>query len=209
MCASRRTTSSRRSQGIQRRAGETNVRYALGCPIHRHPPLFDVNWLAKGLTVQYFANRELAGDPVHTDVTRKMELVWFGDTLPHVEPNNFSVRLTGTFAAPESGTYVLNLACMGKGRLFIDGQQVINLWDAGPAVGENAQTAELELAAGQSHDLVIEFAVEPGPRWRNLRLGCMPKTPADSIQAAANAGGRIGRGDCVCRIDARMGKRRL
>lgn len=181
-------------QGIQRRAGKTNVSYALGCTIHRHPPLFDANWLANGLTLQYFANRKFAGEPVHTDVTRKMELVWFGDTLPHIEPNNFSVRLTGTFTAPESGTYVLSLACMGKGRLFIDEQQVINLWDASLAtplkdvlgIGENAQTAEIELAAGQSHELKIEFAVEPGPRWRNLRLGCMPRTRTDSIQAAAS-----------------------
>ena len=171
--------------GIQRRAGEAQVSYALGCSIHRHPPLFDANWLTHGLTLQYFANRELAGDPVQTQVTRKMELVWFGDTLPHVEPNNFSVRLTGTFAAPDSGTYVLNLACMGKGRLFIDGQEVINLWDTSAAPGGGSKTAEIELAAGQSHELKIEFAVEPGPRWRNLRLGCMPKPPADSIQAAA------------------------
>ena len=173
-------------QGIQHRAGETKVSYALGCLIHRHPPLFDANWLAKGLTMQYFANREFAGEPVHTEVTRKMELVWFGDTLPHVEPNNFSVRLNGTFTAPGSGIYVLSLACMGKGRLFMDGQQVINLWDASHAMGENAQTAEIELTVGQSHELKIEFAVVPGPRWRNLRLGCMPKTPADSIQAAAS-----------------------
>src|SRR5512136_2998275 len=111
--------------GIKHRAGEAQVSYALGCSIHQHPPLFDANWLANGLTLQYFANRELAGNPVHTEVTRKMELVWFGDTLPHVEPNDFSVRLTGTFAAPESGTYILSLACVGNGRLFIDGQEVI------------------------------------------------------------------------------------
>jgi len=170
--------------GIKRKAGD-KVHYALGCPMHRHPPLFDANWLKDGLTLHLFANRELAGKPVHTETTRKMELVWFGDTLPHVEPNNFSVRLTGTFAAPESGAYVLSLACMGKGRLLIDEQQVIDLWDANPAMGENAQIAEIELVAGQSHELKIEFAVEPGPRWRNLRLGCMPKLASDPIVESA------------------------
>ncbi len=171
--------------GIQRRAGEAQVSYALGCSIHRHPPLFDANWLTHGLTLQYFANRELAGDPVQTTVTRKMELVWFGDTLPHVDPNNFSICLTGAFAAPDSATYALNLACLGKGRLFIDDQEVINLWDTSATPGGGSKTAEIELVASQSHELKIEFAAEPGPRWRNLRLGCMPKPPADPIQSAA------------------------
>jgi beta-glucosidase len=171
--------------GIRRRAGQAQVSYALGCSIHQHLPLFNANWLTHDLTLQYFANRELAGDPVQTQVTRKMELVWFGDTLSHVDPNNFSVRLTGAFAAPDSGTFVLNLACLGKGRLFMDGQEVINLWDTSATPGGGSKTAEIELAAGQSHELKIEFAAEPGPRWRNLRLGCMPKPLADPIQAAA------------------------
>ncbi len=170
--------------GIRRKAGD-KVRYALGCPMHRHPPLFDAAWLRDGLTLQLFANRDLAGEPVHTEVTRKMELVWFGDTLPHVDAHNFSIRLTGAFAAPDNGVYVLSLACIGKGRLFIDGQRVIDLWDAPPARGASAQTAEIELTAGQSHELKIEFAVAPGPRWRNLRLGCMPKLAADPVAKAA------------------------
>jgi len=171
-------------QGIRGKAGD-KVNYALGCPMHRHPPLFDANWLKGGLTLDLFANRELAGEPVHVETTRKMELVWFGDAMSYVDPNDFSVRLTGTFAAPESGAYVLSLACVGKSRLFLDGRQVINLWEQSPAVGENAQTAEIELTAGQSHELKIEFTVEPGPRWRNLRLGCMPKLAADPIAEAA------------------------
>jgi beta-glucosidase len=171
--------------GIQRRAGKAQVSYALGCSVHRHLPRFPASWLTDGLTVQYFANRELAGEPVRAEVTHKMELVWFGDTLPHVESNDFSIRLTGTFAAPESGMYVLSLECVGKGRLFVDGQEFINLWDAGATHQNVAGTAEIELVVGQSHELKIEFAAEPGPRWRNLRLGCMPKPPADPIQAAA------------------------
>jgi beta-glucosidase len=115
-----------------------------------------------------------------------MELVWFGDKMLYVEAHNFSVRLTGTFAAPEGGVYVLSLNCLGKGRLLIDGQPVINLWETNPAVSENAGTAEVELTSGQSHELVVEFAVEPGPRWRNLRVGCMPKLPADPIAEAAS-----------------------
>jgi len=69
--------------------------------------------------------------------------------------------------------------------LVMDGQPVINLWEASPALGDNSKTAEVELVAGQAHELIIEFAVEPGPRWRNLRLGCMPKLAADPMAEAA------------------------
>jgi beta-glucosidase len=174
-------------EGIRRRAGESKVSYSLGCPIHRHPPLFDASWLKDGLTLQYFANRELAGDPVHSEMTCKMEWVWFGDVMPHVDPNDFSVRLSGTFAAPESGAYLMSLACIGKCRLLIDGQPVINLWDADPALQGRAGAAEVDLVAGQSRQLVVEFAVEPGPRWRNLRLGCTlrARLSADPIADAA------------------------
>jgi len=161
-------------QGIQSRAGD-RVTYALGCPMHRRIPLFDASWLHQGMTLDYFANRDLTGTPVYSETTRKPDLIWFGDRLPHVDPTNFSVRLTGVFAAPESGVYTFSLFCVGKGRLFIDGQAIIGLWDDGPDQRET--TAEIELIAGQAHELKIEYVAVPGSRWRNLRLGCMLKPP--------------------------------
>ena len=169
-------------EAIKNKAGD-KVSYAIGCSIHKLPLSFDRNWLNGDMTLQYFANRQLAGEPVHSEMTRKMDLVWFGDEMPHVEPANFSVRLSGAFTPPESGRYDLSLLSIGKSRLSIDGKELFSLWDK-PA--EDAKTTTVELVAGRSYKLQVEYASEPGPRWRNLRVGCMPQIPADSIQQAAD-----------------------
>jgi beta-glucosidase len=86
-------------EGLQNRAGaHIQLEYALGCPIHRVPPTIDPTWLTtgengrSGLTLTYFGNRELAGEPVHTAVIQKTNLHWFGERHLHVDPANFSLR---------------------------------------------------------------------------------------------------------------------
>ena len=172
-------------EGIQNRAGESvQVGYAIGCPIRKHTPLFDQNWLTNGLTAQYFANRDFAGDAIHTETTDRMEFIWVGDTMSFAEPSNFSVRLTGKFKVPDSGDYELGLSCVGKSRLFIEGVQVLNLWDGASTWEGRTTKGEIALQGGQSYRLIIEYASESGPRWRNLRIGCARKIPADSIAQA-------------------------
>ncbi len=172
-------------EGIRNRAGKSvQVDYAFGCAAHKDLPVLDKSWLAGALTMQYFANRDLAGDPVHTETTDGLEMLWFGDTLPHVDPANFSVRSTGMFSVPESGTYELSLSSVGSSRLFIDSDQVINLWDDATSEERRSKSTEITLAAGQPYQLRIEYASEPESPWRNLRVGCLLKIPADSIQQA-------------------------
>ncbi len=177
-------------EAIQNRVSKSvQVGYAIGCTIHKNPPLFDTSWLNKtvrgrGLTVEYFSNGDLAGNPVLTETTDKMELIWFGDNPLFNEPNDFSARLTGTFYVPESGIYVFQLASVGKSRLFVDDHPVIDQWDGGPLWESMARNAEVALVKGQWYRLRVEYACEPGPRWRHLRIGCMREIPADSIAQA-------------------------
>ena len=172
-------------EGIQNRAGKSvQVNYALGCAPHKNLPVLDKNWLADGITLQYFSNRDLAGDPVHTETTDRLEMAWLDDNLPTVDLTNFSARLTGVLSVPESGTYKLSLSSVGKSRLFIDGDQVIDLWDDASSEERRSESTEIPLATGQPHQLRIEYASEPDLLFRNLRIGCMPKIPADSIQQA-------------------------
>jgi len=108
-------------QGIQNRVGKSvQVSYALGCTTHKNLPLPDKDWLTDGTTLQYFTNRDLAGDPVHTETTDRLHMVWLGNAVPHVDPASFSVRLTGVLSVPESGTYELNLSSIGRSRMFVE-----------------------------------------------------------------------------------------
>jgi len=116
-------------EGIQNRVGgSVQVSYALGCATRKDLPVLDKNWLTDGITLQYFSNWDLAGDPVHTDTTDKLEMVWLGDTVPTIiDPANFSVRLTGGLSVSEGGTYELSLSSVGKSRLFIDGDLIADI----------------------------------------------------------------------------------
>jgi beta-glucosidase len=173
--------------GIQARAGAaTTVAYEIGTPIHRLPPLVELDWLTAadgepGLALDYFHNLDLAGDPDHSGVVTKTELSWFGTVNPFVDPRHFSLRLSGKLTVPESGAYRLHLWGIGRSRLIINGETVVDQW----AEMADKQTAVLvPLTAGQPVDLQVEYITDPDSRWRILRLGCMPPVPNDPIAAA-------------------------
>lgn len=176
------------------------VGYALGCPAHKRVPLLDAAWVtaagsdSRGLYAEYFGNRELSGEPVHREIITRLQQSWFGDSAPHFDPNNFSLRLTGSLKAPRSGRYAFSLLGVGRSRLRLDGQTVIDNWD-GDSVEQQSwesreESAELSLNGGQAYEIELEYASPPGSRWRTLRLGAMPSLPADPIQEAVDLAAR-------------------
>jgi beta-glucosidase len=175
--------------GIRQRVGEdVDVSYAVGTLVHRRPPLVEPGWLTTaagepGLTLDYYHNLHLSGDPAHNGTVGKSELSWFGTVNPFVDPRNFSLRLHGRLTVPESGDYQLHLRSVGASRLLVDGEVVIDLWE-GEADRQTAVT--LSLQANKPTSLLIEYITDPDSRWRILRLGCVPPVPADPIQAAVD-----------------------
>lgn len=178
--------------GIRARAGEqVDVAYEIGTVIHRMPPLLEMDWAtavdgSPGLTLSYFHNLDLSGSPAHTAVINKSELSWFGTVNPFVDPRHFSLRLEGTITAPESGTYQFNLWSIGRARMWLDGELVVDDWQ--PTGDPNHFTnASVTLTAGKPVSLKLEYITDPGSRWRTVRLGCMPPIPDDPIQSAVDA----------------------
>ena len=179
--------------GLKQRVGpDVAVAYEVGTLIHRLPPLVELDWLtaqngAPGLTLDYFHNLGLSGNPAHSGVVTKSELSWFGMVNPFVDPRHFSLRLTGTLTVPESGVYQLHLWAVGQTRLYLDGAVVIDQWQ-NRCDQQSAVTIHLE--AHKPIALQIEYITDPDSRWRILRLGCMPPVPDDPIQAAADLAAR-------------------
>lgn len=124
----------------------------------------DADWLtagdgvSRGLTIEFFYNGDLSGDPIHTEVTERMHLGWFGDHPSYGGLETFSLRLKGTFTVPETGAYTFGLLTTGRSRLLVDGVVCINDWTPsahkGPFFepGDFEKTTEIELATGQSAD---------------------------------------------------------
>ncbi len=183
--------------GIKSQTGEgVQVDYAIGCPLHKYPPLLDVDWLTtgpqnqRGLTVDFFDNLDLTGEPTYTAVTQKTMLSWFGTFDKYIDPTYFSLRLSGFLQVPLTGEYKLHLLSMGKSRLLLDGVLHLDNWVeeeiAEGTIERDGQAAAvtLPLEAGQRYELVVEFSCDPRDRSRMLRLGCPPLLPDDPIVAA-------------------------
>ncbi|NHZ72146.1 MAG: beta-glucosidase [Aquificales bacterium] len=175
--------------GIRSRVGDAaTVDYEIGTPIHKEPPLLNMDWVTAvdgqhGFALEYFDGLELAGDPIHTQVITKAQLGWFGTVDPYMDPTNFSARFSATLSVPESRSYEFHLARTGQGRLLLDDELKLDLWQASIY---SVSSVSLDLEAGKTYKLVMEYATAPEARFRLLRLSCPPVLPFDPIQAAVD-----------------------
>jgi beta-glucosidase len=184
-------------EGITSQAGDrASVGYEIGCVVHRFLPLLEMDWLTTedgaqhGLAVHFFDNPELSGDPVQTEVTESAELAWFDSPMPALGSEGSSARLSGRFAASQTGRYTFSLTSVGRARLLIDGQEVIDNWTAAPVAGEPEKVTGFEMIAGRSYDFRVEHSWEGGAHLRTLRLGCQPPISAHPIADAVALAGR-------------------
>lgn len=180
-------------QGITERAGrgDVEVSYELGTPLYQLPLPLETVWLADedgqpgGLTLRYYHNLDLSGQPGHTAFLKKSQLSWFGDANPLIDPTHFSLRLTGTLNVPADGTYDLHLWSLGQAHLTLDGKRLIDHWGTEGSPDRRSSVA-VPLRAGQPVSLAVDYVTHPDGRWRIVRLGCIPPQSADPIQDAVD-----------------------
>jgi beta-glucosidase len=105
---------------------------------------------------------------------------------------SFSVRLTGQFTAPKTGTYTFSLLSVGLSRLYIDDEEVIDNWTE-QIPGEHffgrasqEMTFEVAMQAGQSYALKVEYRREKASMIAALRLGCLLPIAEDALDQAAS-----------------------
>ena len=145
--------------GIKTRVGSgVTVRYAAGLISGTPVPASALNPVGStenGLQAEYFANRNLAGQPALTRVDPALQFDWSHDPpAAGVPRTNFSVRWTGMLTAQAAGHYALSLSGDDGYRLFLDGKQVIDHWFEG---GTSTQTVDAYFVAGSRHSLRIEY----------------------------------------------------
>jgi beta-glucosidase len=150
-------------QGIRNLCGaDVEVGYAQGCSTSELQTI-DTQYLlppdAKpgehGLKAEYFANKDLAGDPAVTRIDPQVNFDWGGGSPdPAIPGDNFSARWTGRMTVPVTAKYALGLAADDGFRLFLDGELFIDHWvlHSGSAV-----TKEVALEGGREYDVKIEY----------------------------------------------------
>lgn len=169
------------------------VEYALGCPIHRQLPALDLERItagngAPGLMVELFDNLTLAGAPADAVTIDRTSIEWTDRLLTKVNRQRFSARLSAVFTAAEAGAYTFGLHGSGAYRLLLDGAVLVDCWSDRlpfmPPWTQPEKTIPIELKAGQTCRLTVEYASESTNPWRRLHLGCLAPQPANPLQDA-------------------------
>ena len=107
------------------------------------------------LQAEYFANREMKGQPVLTRGDAGINFTW--NTFspgPNVPAQTFSARWTGKLVPTKTGNYVIGAAGDGAWRMTVDGRTVIEELSNRRT---KTITKEISLAAGKSYDLHFEY----------------------------------------------------
>jgi beta-glucosidase len=176
-------------EGIRARADSSKMRveYAVGCFVHKQLPAMESGNLLsednqRGLTLRIFDNLDFSNSPAYQDITDRLDIGWFDKSVPKVNQERFSLTLSGSFVAKESGFHGFSLSSIGQARLYMEGEIFIDNWDS--YVHSAEKTAQRKFTAGEKVSIKVEYRCDGNRWWRSLRLGHLPPCPENLMDEA-------------------------
>jgi beta-glucosidase len=181
-------------EGIKNKLDSTRVKYLKGTDIKITLPVIPSNFLISadgkpgehGLKGEYFSQVDCQGEPVVVRVDSLIDFN-FGKGTPDLKlpKDYFSVRWTGKFVAPLSGSYYIGGEFDDAIRLYIDGKKII---DRTNNRNKSSDAVKIEVEKGKQYDLKLEY----NEQWyaAQVRLGGAPMNPdkfEEAVDAARNA----------------------
>lgn len=184
-------------EGITSQAGEAvEIGYEPGCTNYKYLPLLPSRLLASslegqpGFSVEYFNSLDLSGPVVFRKQTSDTEVMWFEPVGPEVTMAHFSARFTARLTLEASGEHHFSLVSAGLSRLFVNGQLVVDNWDAWQpgdsyfTFGSREAAGVVTFQAGQTYDLTIEYSRQNAPILAALRVGMFQPLGDEAIERA-------------------------
>ncbi|MDZ7378231.1 MAG: glycoside hydrolase family 3 C-terminal domain-containing protein [candidate division KSB1 bacterium] len=173
------------------------VLYAKGCEITPAMlPVIPTQYLIPaggkpgehGLRAEYYANKDLAGEPALVRIDPVIHFDWAGDGPdPSLPTDCFSARWSGKLVSPVSGRVQLGITTDDGVRLYFDGKLLVDMW-----VDRSATTdvVTVTLEKGREYDLVIEYYENLGYAFASLGWDLQPqehKLRDEAVAAAKEA----------------------
>jgi beta-glucosidase len=169
----------------------TKVLYARGSDLADDFPVLDVAapamFAPAGLRVEYFAGQKM-DTPFYTSTDSTIDADW-GDGSPRsgLNPDDFSVRWSGTLRPPQSGMYRLGLSGTMKVQLYLDDSLVFRSVypqrDGEFPDPRPVQSAPMLLDANRSYRLRVEAQETYG----DAQLQFILSVPHETLEAEAVA----------------------
>ncbi|GHT13297.1 beta-glucosidase [Bacteroidia bacterium] len=111
----------------------------------------------KGVYVEYFNNTDLSGHPIYTAVEEKIQGYWHNlSPAPGINPDNFSVKYSGTISVPADGIYEFSISSDDFGKVYLNNKLFIDNW--GDAKNRRGKSERIELKSGQKIPVRVEYA---------------------------------------------------
>jgi beta-glucosidase len=182
-------------EGLVAQLGEGQLSYAVGCGNDRFEPL-----LRGTMKVEYFDNEKLAGEPVHIGTQEDAQAFWIGHVADgKVDPLHFSARVRASYTPEKSGLHRVGIYSAGFAKVFVDGKLVADAWTNWTKgrtffeEGCDEVVGTIDLEAGRSYDVVIEFVTKDFATLGLAAFACGIGLPlgdadiAEAVRAARNA----------------------
>lgn len=136
-----------------------------------------------GLRGEYFANRDLHGDPAMVRIDAGISFDWGGGSPgPSLPADGFSVRWSGFLVPDRTGDHVVSVGSDDGFRLYLDGQLVIDHWSE--HAFESRRHA-VRLVAGRRYRVRLEYYEGAGDG--AVKLGWRVPGGDEGIARAVNA----------------------
>ena len=155
-------------EGIRAKLPEADVLFAQGSELAEGMPMYYTVPAAQlatpegepGLKVEYFDNRERAGDVLYSEVVTELDVNW-NDRAPRedMDDDNFGVRWTGEIRPEESGSYQIGFISTCNTKLYLNDELVAQTeYHFRDEYGDPRLRASdpIEMKAGQSYRLRVE-----------------------------------------------------
>lgn len=185
----------------ERLAGAVRVAHAPGGTIDRYVPDPEPRWFAplddggRGLRVRYFATDDVSqvgpdAEPFGSRLVRSVSWVWWFPPEGAPAVGGWGARWEGTFVPDADGPWRFGLAAVGRCRLLLDGEVVVDNWTSprpGPLFfgsGTDEVVATADLDAGRSYGLRIDYQAA-GER-AAIRFGATAPVVGDPIADAVD-----------------------
>ena len=181
-------------EGIVNKLDSSKVTFVQGTDVKISLPAIPTEYLVPakgkpgehGLTGEYFSNTDFSGEPVFV---RNDAVIDFnfgkGSPDPKIPIDYFSIRWTGKFIGPVTGSYYIGGEFDDVIRLSIDGKTII---DRPNNRNKSSDVVKIEIEKGKQYDIKIEYVEQ----WYTavMKLWGSPYNPdkfKEAVAAARNA----------------------
>ena len=164
--------------------GEARLSFAHGADNRKFEPV-----LTGTFNVEFFANKTLTGDPVHTETMENIQSFMIGPIGGgKVDPAAFSVRISGTYTPTHSGLHRAGFFATGPSRMIVDGKVIAqnwNSWTKGQTFFEEGcdeVTGDLQLQSNTPVSVVFEYATKKTDNFDIHRVSGRHWAPVRSVR---------------------------